>query len=159
MKKLRLTIITLCLLMGYWSLSAQKAINSAGGELQGSAGSGSFSVGQFAYKVYSGSNGSITHGVQNPWEISVVAGFENENIRLDFFAFPNPTTDRLTLSISEFKQSLTGDLFDLNGTRLKSFNLDKQANGLDLRDLKSSVYFLKISHKGAQLKTFKIIKK
>ena len=57
-------------------LTAQEAITTSGGDASGSGGSVSYSVGQILYSTNTGANGSVAHGVQQPFEISVVIGIE-----------------------------------------------------------------------------------
>ncbi|MEJ5266144.1 MAG: hypothetical protein WHT29_12590, partial [Bacteroidales bacterium] len=98
-KKLKLSAIIL-LGLGLTGLQAQESVNATGGNAFGSGGSVSYSVGQVVYTTNSGTNGSVAQGVQQPYEISVVTGLEEaKGINLSVSAYPNPTTDYLTLRI------------------------------------------------------------
>ena len=76
------------------------------------------SLASFAEKI--GAKGSVAQGVQQPFEISVITGLEEaQGINLSVRAYPNPTTDYLTLSISEFDISnLLYQLYDMQGKLL-----------------------------------------
>lgn len=79
---------------------AQETVPASGGNITGSGGSVSYSVGQIVYTTHTGTSGSVTQGVQHPFEISVVSGIEEtEDINLTCSAYPNPTTDFLQLKV------------------------------------------------------------
>ena len=80
------------------TVSAQESVNATGGDASGSGGSASYSVGQVVYTTNVGTNGSVSQGVQQPYEISVVTAIEEaKGINLTVTAYPNPTTDYLSL--------------------------------------------------------------
>ena len=122
-KKLKLSALFL-LGLGITGLQAQTSINATGGNASGSGGSVSYSVGQVVYTNNTGTNGSVAQGVQQPYEISVVTAIEEaKGINLSVTAYPNPTTDYLTLSISAFDISnVSYQLYDMNGKLLQSEN-------------------------------------
>jgi zinc transporter ZupT len=66
----------LCFLLliafGTMILQAQETIPATGGNVVGSGGSVSHTVGQLLYNTVSGTNGTVAQGVQQPYEISVV---------------------------------------------------------------------------------------
>ena len=59
------------------SLQAQETIPATGGNASGSGGSVSYTIGQITYRTISGTNGAVTQGIQQPYEISVVTAVEN----------------------------------------------------------------------------------
>ena len=104
-KKLKLSIILLFGL-GLTGLQAQESVNTTGGNASGNGGSVSYSVGQVVYQCHNGTNSSVSEGVQQPYEISVFTGLEEaKSIALQCSAYPNPTTDYLTLSVADFDTS------------------------------------------------------
>jgi hypothetical protein len=88
-------------------IKAQETIPATGGKGTGIGGTTSYSVGQIVYTTnISVSNGSVTQGVQHPYEISVVTATEQaKGINLSCSAYLNPTTDLLTLKVENFKLS------------------------------------------------------
>ncbi|MGI6479934.1 MAG: hypothetical protein ACOX0M_10915 [Salinivirgaceae bacterium] len=105
LKRLKLSAVLL-LGLGLTGLQAQTSVNATGGDASGSGGSVSYSVGQVAYQTHTGTSGSVSEGVQQPFEISVVTGIEEaKGINLSVSAYPNPTTDYLTLEVEEFDLS------------------------------------------------------
>lgn len=155
------TILTLSglLLFGLNGLKAQDAIPTSGGNASGSGGTVSYTVGQVVYTTNTGSNGSVSQGVQQPYEISVVSGIGVNTINLSCTAYPNPTTDKLTLSVENIeKLNLSYQLLDINGKILESNKVEGSETCISMGNLTPSIYFLKVSDGIKEVKTFKIIK-
>jgi opacity protein-like surface antigen len=143
--------------------TAQESVNATGGDASGSGGSASYSVGQVVYTTNTGTNGSVAQGVQQPYEISVVTGIEEaKGINLSVSAYPNPTTDKLTLSIDAStelsKQSMSYQLFDMNGKLLQNGKITGNQTSIVMGNLVPATYFVKVIQGNKELKTFKIIK-
>ena len=143
-----------------FSLSAQKGTLSSGGDISSSGGSISYSIGQIDYHTLSSaSNGTLFEGLQVPYEVIVVDGIENEFIQLECMLFPNPSTDKVFLSLTEVpKASLQFFLFDMNGRLLKQASVTEQLTEIPLESYSNSSYILKINMLDEHIKTFKIIK-
>ncbi|HOZ29528.1 MAG TPA: T9SS type A sorting domain-containing protein, partial [Bacteroidales bacterium] len=146
--------------LGLIGLQAQESVNATGGNDSGSGGSVSYSVGQVVYTTNTGTNGSVTEGVQQPYEISVVTGIEDtKDINLSVTAYPNPTTAYLTLSINEFDISnLSYQLYDMNGKLLQSEKITGNQTSIVMSNLVPATYFVKVIESNREVKTFKIIK-
>ncbi|MCF8274676.1 MAG: T9SS type A sorting domain-containing protein [Flavobacteriaceae bacterium] len=158
-KKLKLSAVLL-LGLGLTGLQAQTSVNATGGDALGGGGSVSYSVGQVVYTTNTGTNGTVAQGVQQPYEISVVTGIEEaKGINLSVSAYPNPTTDYLTLSIGEFEISnLSYQLYDMNGKLLQSEKISGNQTSIVMSNLVPSSYFVKVIQGNKEVKTFKIIK-
>ena len=158
-KKLKLSAVLL-LGLGLTGLQAQTSINATGGNASGSGGSSSYSVGQVAYQTHTGTNGSVAQGVQQPFEISVVTAIEEaKGINLSVSAYPNPTTDYLTLSIKEFDISnVSYQLLDMNGKLLQNEKITGNQTSIVMSNLVPATYFVKVVQENKEVKTFKIIK-
>ena len=65
-------MILLLMLLTYENTQAQQAIVPIGGDAIGASGQISYSIGQIAYTTYEGSTGSVSQGVQQPFEISFI---------------------------------------------------------------------------------------
>jgi hypothetical protein len=158
-KKLKLSAILLFFL-GLTGLQAQESVNVTGGNASGGEGSVSYSVGQIVYTTNTGISGSVAQGVQQPFEISVVTGLEEaKGINLSVSAYPNPTTDYLTLSIAGFYISnLSYHLYDMNGRLLRNAKLTGNETQINMSNYVSSTYFVKVITGNQSIKTFKIIK-
>jgi hypothetical protein len=77
--------LLLFLLFGFLIPKAhsQSAIVVAGGDATGTGGKVSYSVGQIAFTYASGTNGSVTQGVQQPFEISNLGNDDFPTITLE----------------------------------------------------------------------------
>jgi len=149
----------LLLFCSSFNLYAQNNTVTSGGQASGTGGSVSYSVGQIAYSSTSGTNGSITQGVQQPFEISAVTSIRNIGIDLKAQIYPNPSTDQLILSINtqEYK-NLRYILVDSQGKTMTSDRINQNAQKIDVSKLSNGTYFLRVLSNKQQLKTFQIIK-
>ena len=158
-KKLKLSAVLL-LGLGLTGLQAQTSINATGGDVTGGGGSASYSVGQVVYTTNTGTSGSVAQGVQQAFEISVVTAIEEaKGINLSVTAYPNPTTDYLTLRIDEFEISnLSFQLYDMNGKLLQNEKITGNQTSIVMSNLVPATYFVKVIQGSKEVKTFKIIK-
>ena len=158
-KLLKLSTVLL-LGLGLTGVQAQTSVNATGGDASGGGGSVSYSVGQVVYTTHTGTSGSVAEGVQQPYEISVVTGLEEaQSINLSVTAYPNPTTDYLTLRIDEFEISnLSFQLYDMNGKLLQNEKITGNQTSIVMSNLLPATYFVKVIQGNKEVKTFKIIK-
>ena len=155
---------------GIFSLSAKESVITSGAEAAGNGGTMSYTIGQVAYQTQNGTNGSVSQGVQQPFEISVVTGLEEaKSISLSVTAYPNPTNEYLTLKINENLQTkhdlsqLSFQLYDMNGKLLQNKKLTGTETQIDMNSYGPATYFIKVIVKkqgiaSQEVKTFKIIK-
>ena len=156
-KHLKISVLLAMLLVSF-GLQAQVSVNAAGGDAASDGGSVSFSVGQVVFGANAGTNGSVTEGVQQPYEISVLSVVEQaENISLS--VYPNPSTDYLYLTSSDEISNLSYQLFDMNGKLLQSEKIVGNQTNINMQGLVSATYFVKVSQGNKTVKSFKIIKK
>lgn len=166
-RKLKVLGVAILLTFGFSlsSVSAQESVNATGGNASGSGGSAGYSVGQVAYQTHTGTSSSVSEGVQQPYEISVVTGLEEaQGINLSVSAYPNPTTDYLTLEIEgEVQTQYIVSLYDMNGKLLQNKKITGGQTSIVMSNLVPSTYFVKVTIKvqglaPQEVKTFKIIK-
>ena len=162
MKHKRLKLSALLFLgLGLTGLQAQTSVNATGGNASGIGGSASYSVGQLAYTTNTGTNGSVSEGVQQAFEISVVTGIEEaKDIFLNVSAYPNPTTDYLELKVENLQLSeLSYKLYDISGKVYQNKEIGNSITKIEMQNLPQGIYFIKvIDTKNKEFKTFKIIK-
>lgn len=163
--KTKLKIIIALLLLnisisGAFAQNLHQNINGGGGDANGAGGTVSYSAGQAFYTDASGSSGSISAGVQQPYEISVVTAIEDtEDIRLAIEAFPNPTNSLLLLRISGNRtEPMSYQLYDLFGKLLQNERIVDTATPIDMNSLAKATYLLRVISGHKEFKTFKIIK-
>jgi len=81
-----------------------------------------------------------------------------ENKTSNWIAYPNPTNDFITLDFLDYNDTeLSIEMFNLMGQKVKVFENIGVSENLDLSELTSGIYLLKIKYKGA-IQTIKIKK-
>ena len=146
--------------LGITALHAQVAVPTSGGNAAGTGGSVSYTVGQIIYTSVAGTTGSLEQGVQQPYKITLVTGLEGtEGITLLYTAYPNPTTNFITLKVEDFKTAgLTYHLIDLTGKQLETKKVKAVETSIDMSDMAPAVYLLKVVDDHREVRTFKIFK-
>jgi hypothetical protein len=139
--------------IGFNQVYAQQATTASGGDASGSGGSVAYSVGQIVYTTNTSSSGSVTQGVQQPYEISI-----ETDIKLNLSAYPNPTTNYLMLQIDNFDKDLSYQLFDIRGRLLESNTVAANSTTINMEQMQTGTYLLKVTQNNKLVKTFKIIK-
>jgi hypothetical protein len=141
-------------------LPAQSTIPASGGNASGSGGTVTYTIGQVLYNMYSGTNGSVAQGVQQPIEYSVVTGTEEaKDISIELMVYPNPATDYIKLKTGSFEiENLKYQLFDINGLILQDNIIETNETSISVHTLLPATYFLKLIHGNKVIKIFKIIK-
>lgn len=156
-------ILSIFFLLGFCiaTVQGQQTIPATGGNASGSGGSVSYSVGQILYSTFSGTNGTVVQGVQQPYEISVVTAIKNtEEINLKCLVYPNPTAGMTKLVFeSPDIEDMRFRLFDVNGVLLQDKKVESRETEISLENLSSSVYFLKVIKNNLEVKVFKIVKR
>lgn len=154
-------ILMALLLMLCVSIQAQVSNNTCGGHAIGDGGNSSYSVGQLVTSTHSSSYGTISEGVQQPFEILVVNGIENHSVILGINAYPNPVTNYLVLNIDDNQLSNNNYKIAINnidGKTIRYQTIDHQETQIDMQNQPAGVYLLNITSQDQQIKTFKIIK-
>ena len=141
-------------------LTAQETFSSSGFNSNGNSGLISYSVGQVSVGFFTGNNGSLTHGVQQPYEIFSTTGDDILNINLKLTAYPNPTIDQLFLSIENIQGKFFNyQLFNIQGKLLLIYKCENNKTHINLNEFPPNTYLLSISENNTVIKSFTIIKK
>jgi hypothetical protein len=158
MKRKLLTLFLGCFAL---EVSAQEAFTASGGNASGSGGVSGYSIGQVVYTTNVGTNGSVSQGVQQSFDIIVINALEKaKGIDLSFTVYPNPTADYLTLKVEGWNwKNLMYKLYDLNGKLLAIKQLTEIETSISTNSLISATYILKVFENNQEIKSFKIIKK
>ncbi len=155
-KKVKLSVLLLGLGL---TTNAQEVTTTTGGNASGSGGTVTYSVGQIVYATNTGTNGSVAQGVQQTYEISILLGIEDNSIKLELTAYPNPTTNYLTLNVGKAELSILNfQLYDMGGKLIESNKITSTTETIRMENLPSSTYFLKVTNNNKEVKSFKIIK-
>jgi hypothetical protein len=137
---------------------AQASIVSAGGYSIGSGGSLSYSLGQVVYSTSSTSTGSVTEGVQQPYEILVMSINEKTN-KVFVEIFPNPTSDMLILRVvDENYSTLKYQLYDIEGKIINSNQASAKETYIDMKNYNPAIYIIQVYDNNLPIQTFKILK-
>jgi len=142
-------------------MQAQEALPATGGDAGGDGGSASYTVGQVIYTTVTGADGTVSQGIQQPYEIEVVTGIpEAAGIGLSVTAYPNPATNYLMVKVKDYETSgLQYYVYSINGKLLQVVKATGEATKIETNNLTSGTYFIKIIADKQEIKTFKIIKK
>ncbi len=138
---------------------SQVAVSASGSDATGTGGTASYTVGQVAYKTTSGTNGSVSAGVQQAYTISATTGVNETNFNLEASVYPNPTTDLLVLSVNELKEDYKYKVLDMAGKLLSNGKLTNHQTQLDFSNYTAGSYYVNItSNQSKNIKTFQVIK-
>jgi len=139
---------------------AQQALSTAGGEAGGTGGSVSYTIGQVAYDNYMATEGRLSQGVQQPYEIFIYTDLtEGNDIDLICTAFPNPAEDILLLVVKNIDlENVTYMLYNANGKVLEKNKITGKETTIAIVNLMPAVYYLKVITDQKEIKTFKIMK-
>ena len=112
------------------------------------------------YHYFSGTSGSVAHGVQQPFEFTVISGVDEPyGISLSLSVYPNPTTDLIKLKVNDFTlPRMAYQLFDLTGKLIESQIIVEQEIEIFMGNLPSGIYILRVLDGRSELKSFRIVK-
>lgn len=157
-KKTILTFSVLFLSIG--GVCAQENTVSTGGEATGSGGTASYSTGQIVYTEKTGSGGSESQGIQQPFEITVTTGVDEVDVNLKMNAYPNPTTNYLTLELENKKlEQISYKLIDMQGKIIEVNKLTANTTLINMEGLPKGAFILSVIENNKSIKSFNIIKK
>lgn len=139
--------------------NAQQSVNAGGGNATGSNGKVSYTIGQIDYVTATGSGGSVSQGVQQPFEIFTLGIDEIPEIKLEFSIYPNPTTDVLYIKNENLDLKFKYQLYDISGKLIFSNNKTVQEDTISMSGYTAGTYLLIVQTENNQSKSFKIIKK
>ncbi|KAA3625407.1 MAG: T9SS C-terminal target domain-containing protein [Flavobacterium sp.] len=117
----------------------------------------------FQYDIINETNGSKTLIINNNVGDMAIYNTELLSINIptpvDFTVYPIPATDMINISAKERIQLQSITLYDFNGTITHNIQLPKSDPSIDLSNLKSGVYILKIITISGEIHLKKLIKK
>lgn len=161
MKKNRSRSIAFILTGLLWTsfAQAQNSVNASGGDATGSGGTVAYSIGQTFYTTNSGTTGAVEQGVQHAYEIYSL-GIKDSKMNISLTVFPNPTTDKLTLKIEDYKdEKLSYQLYDMQGKLLKDDKINAEQTQIEMKNFAKATYFINVVNQNEEkVETFKIIK-
>ena len=147
-------------LVPFHKLKAQQSINSGGGNIEESAGSQSFTIGEVFFETVL-SNGSFAYGIQQAYPDSVATGMMNQSRDFSISVFPNPYSDVLVLECTEIPSGqCIYQLTDASGRLVLSSAINGLRTTIDTSALPEASYFIQVIHEHSSTPgcIFKIIK-
>ena len=158
MKYKEITLSVFLLGLGL-TTQAQQVSNATGGDATGSGGTVAYSVGQVVYTTNTSISGTVSQGVQQPFEIFSI-GINETGLNISLLVFPNPTADNLTLQVSDYNsEKLSYEVFDMQGKLLNNGQIETQQTQINTGNLASATYFIHVLNKEyKKVQSFKIIK-
>lgn len=161
MRHIRVILCLVLLLATYWpEIQSQETISANGITESSGKGTVGYTIGQVAYHANEGVHGSVSEGVQQPYEISIATAIEGvTDINLSAFAFPNPISDQLSLAFNDINTSnLSYGLYDAEGKLLRSKKISSNPEIINMSDLLPAIYYIKVMTENYELKVFKVVK-
>lgn len=152
------TLLTIAFLILPFFMNSQETIPVSGGNASGN-GSVVYTVGQMLVAADTGNTGSVSKGIQQSIELFVLSNSALKTLNLKAVTFPNPTKDKIILSLTDnLLKELSYTIFDFNGRLVKKGKIENKNTKILMKDFAVGIYLLKIHQNKKQLKTFKIIK-
>ena len=157
MKKTIELFTALCVLV-VMSAQAQNAIVPTGGTASGNGGTVTYTVGQIAVQTNSDGTTSLSEGVQQPFEISVVGVDNRPDITLTAKLYPNPTLSTCNLQCESWTDLDEVRIYDTNGKYLFRKKIEGSLTEMDFSSYAPGTYFVNVYSDKQTLKTFKVVK-
>lgn len=158
MKTLKLTFVYL-LFCSYF-LTAQNTISPAGGTINSTNGSFSYSLGQLVCN-----NSSQCHfgeGILNAYSFNLLTRSDKISPdKINIQIGPNPTQETLNIIVDSINQDqLNYQLFDTKGKIISKDKILSPTSKINLKSLNSGCYFLHITNTNGEVEaSYKVLKK
>jgi len=144
-------------LFAFAMANAQQNTVAAGESFTSANGSVSFSIGQIDYVSYQGSE-QISEGVQQPIIVKAEENSLAEQLGVKMNVFPNPTSNALTIQLSDFVENLNYKLFDVSGKNVLLGNMLSEITTISLASYASGMYIIQIYQNQQPIQSIQIIK-
>tara|TARA_B100000809_G_C15131734_1_gene528745 strand:+ start:223 stop:687 length:465 start_codon:yes stop_codon:yes gene_type:complete len=137
---------------------SQAIVTVSGGNATG-IGSVSYTVGQLVVNTNIASSGSVAQGIQQSIELYTLSNPDLKTLTLKALTYPNPTSDKIILSLLDNKlKELSYSIYDINGRLIKNGKVNQENTPIAMKYMAAGIYLLKVHQNKKQLKVFKIIK-
>lgn len=155
MKKQLLCVGLCSTLVGY----SQQNTVASGGDASGAGGTVSYTIGQIDYEALSSASGTVTQGVQQPFEIFAV-GLDELGYSISASLYPNPTVNSVILTVDAWDtySDAAFQLTDEQGRIVRQGEVKAEETTIQVSDLANACYYLNIAVSDRVVKSFKLIK-
>ena len=153
--KMRYILIGLLSILVFIS-NAQDLISTGGDFFQMESGSISFTIGEPIIETLGNEDHILTQGFQQSSRDITTGNNELEYLSINIY--PNPTTDYVTVELSEIEE-LDYQLYDLNGILINQGQISQIETTISLNNYIPSIFILKLIDNNLGNRTFQIVKK
>lgn len=161
---IRFTAILFLICLSGFTSNAQSTFPTLGGDVIGSGGSLSYTVGQLAvsFDKQKAMNAevvktSLYEGVQQTYSVEELRIVDVQPIETCIHIYPNPSTDRVTVTIENIVENMHLELYTVNGQLLQREPVCGTEQTIDIKDYPSGSYLLRLSV-GDKENNYRIIK-
>lgn len=159
MRRLFLTVgLGLAIFTANAQTTSPELVSSAGDIFNNTSYQLDWSIGELVTETYTGAQNTLTQGFhQGTYIVTSI----DENPLLDFsiVAFPNPTSDFISLKVESSKvESLQFTITDISGKILQNGNFTNEPEQINFSSYAAGTYIVTISQNNQILKSFQIIK-
>lgn len=136
---------------------SQQAVVPVGGEAAGSGGTVSYTVGQVAFNTLGSTTGTLTQGVQQPYEVLAMEVVVDAGQPMAT-AFPNPVSGMVHIRLNDPVDIGSYALFDALGEVVREDRLESRESPIAMDGLANATYTLLLYAGSKPIGTFRIIK-
>jgi hypothetical protein len=145
------------LILASTRVSAQFAVVASGGDAVSSSGSVSFSVGQISNAQVNSSTGSLSEGVQQPFELFEVT--VNEVLsQIGISLFPNPALTEVIIELPTMQEGIKARIYSSNGSLIEEVSILSKSTSVNVRNWAASTYYVNLSDSSGNTSTYKLVK-
>lgn len=120
-----------------------------------------WSIGENVIETFSNENYIVTQGLHQA-RYNITSILDNNYDQIDMRCYPNPTINKINVSISKNTSFNISDLklniSNLNGYFLEKINITSNITEIDLSKYSSGIYFINVSKGEKLIKSYTIIK-
>lgn len=148
------TFVLISLLTAHVAFS-QEVVSTQGDTYSNGTGHIDFTIGEVVIDTGTDGTNFITQGFhQSSWNY---VGLEDHLPTYEAKVYPNPTSDYLTISATNFT-GVSCSLFDAQGKLVTQVELNSEITTIEVKDLSLGAYSLILNNDSQLLKTFKLVK-
>ncbi len=153
------TFLLFFFVISAYLVNAQNSVIPGGGNTSDAGGSISYSLGYIANLNGTSADGSLSGGLQQPYEISVITGVRNNEINLDIKSFPNPASHYLVLNAGNITlKNLSYIVSNIEGKTIRQGRILSSQTIIDLSGVKNATYIIRVYSDQRAIKSFRVIK-
>lgn len=161
---IRKTFLFTALTLVCVSIMAQSTFGITGGDVRGANGSMSYTMGQpavmTAYSKVTNASAkaaNLREGVQQTYTIEELKIDGVQALDFDVNVYPNPTVDKITVSIGNDVQDMNYELYSIDGKLLQKGRFQGSEQNIEMKDYASGSYVLRLSV-GRSENSYRIVK-